>query len=857
MKYSTIYRLFVIVFSLFISLETTAQNQNQMQRRSDPSQFQPIGKIFGKVIDSQTNQPIEYGNVVLFRMRDTVIANGTVSNSKGEFVLEKLLPGRYFLKISYMGYATKRFDSLAVLPNRAEIDLGVVKLNTKSINLSDVVVKAEREALNYNLDKKVYNVDNNMANSGGTAVDIMQHIPSVTVDADGAVAVRGNSNINVLVDGKPAALAGFTGSDVLAQIPASSIESIELVTNPSARYDPEGTAGIINVILKKKSNLGVNGTVMANAGTRGRYNTSLNMNLRGEDFNLFSSYDARIFNMNSGSTTLQTSTFGNKSSILDQYSDIKNKMINHSINIGGDYYLAEKEFVTLSAQFRFGNFNSLSNISNLNYDGSRLLETQFNRVSDGERNNNSGSYTLSYKKSFETKTQELTADVMYTTSSMNNEADITQTYFVPVFIPESIQKSLSQNSNKTWLIQSNYIQPLGNLGRLEGGFRSQIKDLTMSNSYLNYNRITQGWVASGLSNNDYNYKEQVHALYGIYSNNFGSFTFQSGIRAEQVFVKGTILSTNQTYESNYFDLYPTVHLRYSFSDLDEIQLSYSRRIDRPQNRQLNPYEDRSDSLNIFKGNPNLKPQYHNSVELGYTKTIGKTYLVSNLFYRKNTNLISTISTLRPNGVTYSTFENVSKGESYGLEFIATQPINDWWRMNGNVSFFNNKIDDLGTLGGTRESKSWLARMSSTMTISDGFVLQFMFFYSSPTILLSMGSFGGYTGGGRGDGGGMGGGGIFYSGATAQSKMKEQYSMDVMMRKEFMDGRLTITLRLSDVFNTRNFNTETTGLNFYTNNRRKIDSRMAFLGISYRLFDTKSRMQDQERQRRLEEGYDEL
>lgn len=843
LKYSLITA--IIIFSV---ITTTAQN-NMQQRRFDPSAMQPIGKISGTIVDAQTLQPIEYGNVVLYKWKDSGVAGGTVSNDKGVFQLDKVMYGRYFLKVSYIGYSTKRFDSLTVIPNKTNFSLGIIKLTPKHVNMNEVVVQGQRDALTANLDKKVYTVDQNMANSGGTAVDVMQNVPSVTVDADGGVAVRGNSNINVLVDGRPAALAGFTGSDVLAQIPASQIESIEIVTNPSAKYDPEGTGGIINIILKKKSNLGVNGTLMGNAGTKGRYSSSLNMNLRGDNFNVFTSYDGRFFNMNGGGTTLRNSSFpspnGDITSTLNQNSDNQNNMNNHSLNIGADYYLAEKEFMTLSAQFRFGNSGNTGAISNLNYAGNNILQSQFNRLSDGRRDNNSGNYTLSYKKTYENRTQELTADIMYSQSSMSSDTKITQDYFFPN-VSKSIQKSLSDNGNKLWLIQSNYVQPLGGWGRFEGGLRSQIKDLTMANDNLNWDSTTQTWSGSNLINNNYDYKEQVHALYGIFSNSLGSFTSQVGLRAEQVYIKGTSLVTNQTYNSNYFEVYPTVHLRYNFNQLDEIQLSYSRRIDRPQNRQLNPYEDKTDSLNIFKGNPDLRPQYHNSLELGYTKTLGKASLVTNLFYKLSNNLISTISTLMPNGVTHSTFQNISKGKSYGVEVIANSPISDWLRVNGNISYFNNSVDDMGTLGGTLSSNSWMARVSPMITISDGFILQMMFFYSSPSIQLSLG------GGRGGEGGGM-----FFGGSAAQTKMKEMYSMDLMLRKDLMDGRLSLTLRVSDLFNTRKFNTETTGLNYYMINNRKFDSRTVNIGVSYRLVDTKSRMMEQEKQRRIEEGYDEL
>lgn len=850
--------LILITISPILAQNEGMQRRNNQSGMQMQSQFQLAGKVSGKVVDGQSNQPIEYANVVIYRWKDSTVVNGTVTNPEGNFTIEKLMNGRYFMKVSYIGYATKRFDSLTVRPGNSNFEYAAIKLTPKNVNMNEVVVKSERDAASFNLDKKVYNVDKNMANSGGTAVEVVQNIPAVQVDADGAVSVRGNSNITVLVDGRPAQLAGFSGSDVLAQIPASQIESIELVTNPSARYDPEGTGGIINVILKKKSNLGVNGSVMANAGSKGRYNTSINGNLRGENFNVFSSYDGRFFNMTGSGSTIRNSNFNGVTGVLDQSSTSKNNMNNHSINLGGDYYLADKEFVTLNTSFRFGNWGGTNVNTNKDYNSTNTLTSYFDRQSESDRDNGSGNYTLSYKKTWDNKVQELTGDLMYSQSSMNSISDITQKYYDTGFgtlIAPSLQKTKSDNTNKMFLAQANYIQPMASWGRFEGGFKSMIRDMMMENTYSAFNFSTNTWGASSLVDNAYDYKEQVHALYGIYSNGFGSFNMQVGLRAEQAIIDGGDPLKGQSFTADYFEVYPTVHLRYSLGNFDEIQLSYSKRIDRPQNRQLNPYEDRTDSLNIVKGNPNLRPQFYNSLELGYTTVLSKTALVTNLFYRINDNLISTISTLMPSGITYSTYENVSQGSSYGAEFIITQPISDWMRINGTFSFYNSKVEDNGTLGGSRESNSWRTMLNAQATISEGFVLQSMIFYNSPSILLQMGGGGGMRGGGGGGDFG-GGGGMFFGGSSSQSKMKELYWVDLMLRKDFLDGQLSATLRVSDIFNTRKFDTETTANNFTSISKRLMDSRIVNLGLTYRL-DTKSRMMDQERQRRIEDGYDEL
>jgi outer membrane receptor protein involved in Fe transport len=831
------------VAALFLAFSITAFAQNQ-QRKSDPSQMQPAGKISGTVIDGQTNQPIEYGNVVLYKSKDSSIVTGSVTNDKGKFSLEKLMPGRYYMKISYIGYKIRRVDSLFISPRKMEYNFGKIKLSPKNVNMNEVVVKSEKEQENYSLDKKVVNIDKNLANSGGTALDVMQNIPSVTVTADGNVSVRGNSNVTFLIDGKPSALAGLGGSDVLSQIPASAIESIELVTNPSAKYDPEGTGGIINIILKKNTDLGINGSFMGNAGSGDKYSTSARINIRKSDVNFFASYDGRFNDFNSMGTVSRQSEIATGSSLLNQVSDNKNDMKMHNFNVGGDYDFSDKDVLTLNFQYRKGDFGGSNAIDNKTFLSEQLSD-YYTRAANNDRIFNNYNYTLSYKRKFEDKNQELTADAMYQNSTMDMNQNITQQYFNTDLTPfpgnPLLQQSINDGSNKMLLFQSNYAQPLKDIGKIEVGFRSTIKDILSNNDLLNYNYNTGSWATDLLSANHFEYKEQIHAIYGTYSNNIDAFRFQLGLRAEEALIHGDVSSQNLSFNDNYFAVYPTVHLGYNFSELDEVSMSYSRRVDRPGPRQLNPFIDYSDSLNIVQGNPKLSPQYINSYEIGYNKSIDKTSLVTSFFYKQNNNMISTVSQILPNGATFSTYDNVAKGISYGVEFIVNSPVVEWWRINTNVSFFKSKVDDNGSLGVSQESNSWTAKLNSNMTLMEGLQLQIMANYNSPTVLISMGN----------------GGGFGYWGLGAQTKLESQYFMDMILRKDFMDGKLSFNLRVTDLFNTRKFNSQTTGLGFISQNNQKFDSRVVYFGVSYRL-DSKRNFEDEQRQKKMnEEGFDEL
>lgn len=792
------------------------------------------GKINGVVIDSKTKTPIEYSNVVLYKSDSSEMIDGTISSTGGKFSLDNVPNGKYFVKISFIGYGAKIINDIEV--NSSNIDIGKIELEPESLNLDEVIVKGEKEMISYNLDKKVISVDKNITSTGGTALDIMQNIPSVAVDANGSVSLRGNSNLTILIDGKPSSLAGISGSDVLTQIPASSIENIELVTNPSAKYDPDGTAGIINIVLKKQSMTGVNGLLSLNAGTGDRYNSSANFNWRNPDFNLFGSYDGNFNKMNYDGSSLRTSTFSSSTSLLEQNSIGRNDFRMQNINFGGDYFYDYQNTISFNFRLRSGDFNSLNSTINNNYEDD-FLTKKFDRSNNAKRGFNSYNYTLSYKKTFDTKSQEFTADVLYSDSKMSADGKTNQNYFDEItdHIYNTVyQKSNSVNTNKMWVLQANYIHPMAEWGRIETGLKSNIKDVTMRNDYFDFNNSS--WEINLLSQNYFDYKEQIHAAYLIYTNEISNLKYQFGLRAEQVFIDGNLINQNDKFTNNYFSLYPTVHLGYNFSKVDEIQLSYSRRVDRPSNRQLNPFIDYSDSLNLFSGNPKLNPQYINSFELGYSTLIGKISLSSSLFYKETNDLISTISTLQPNGITFSTYKNIAQSSSYGIEFIGSTELSKWWKINGNVSFFSINIDDNSSLGLNQNSNSWTAKLNSNMTLWGDIKLQIIGSYSSPSVLIM-------------------GGGYMGTSVTAQTKMKEQYFVDAAVRKEFLQGKLALTLRVTDIFNSRNFNSTTSGLNFSTVNARKNDTRVAYFGISYRLGGFSSK---QEKTRRLlDEGVDDL
>lgn len=791
----------IIVISAAIILSSYISAQNP-EKKNYPGGNPPAGKISGYLFDAQTNQIIEYGNVVLFLTNDSTMVNGTISDNEGKFTLENLPFGMYYVKVSFIGYATKYIDSIRVNPKSLEVDLGKIFIDEQSIELGNVLVTGQKEMLINNLDKKIINVEKDLTTTGGSAVDVVGNIPSITVDLDGNVSFRGNQNIIILIDGKPSALVGASNSDILNSIPASSIESIELVTNPSARYDPDGSSGILNIILKKRIDGGLNGAVSLTAGTGDKYNGSINLNYKTPYFNFFASFDSRIMNNDNWGNSFRTNYINNSTSFLNQENNGLNKLNSNNVNAGLDYLYDDFNTFTFSYRYRKFGADSDGEVKNSNLDSLSELTNYFERSSIADRNMGGSNYTLSYRRTFKSKGQELTADAIIGDFAMDRNENITQTNFDLDLNPinEALERGLSDNLNKQYTFQSNYINPIEGFGRIETGFKVSLKDLNSRNDYQNYDAVSSSWIDNPFSKTDFNYKEQIYAVYGIYSNTIDKFQYQLGLRAEQANVDGNESITPISFNKNYFALYPTIHLVQVLPNDQEVQLSYSRRVERPNNRQLNPYVDRSDSLNIRFGNPALNPEFVNSIDLGYSKFFGKSSITSSIFYKLTQDAITNLTFLREDGVTNNTWANIANSSSYGVELTAAHPLFEWFRLNGSVSYFYSRFEEQQQV---RKDNSWIAKLSTMIFLSKDFNFQFNANYNSPIV-------------------------------TAQGSIKQVFTADFAAKKDFMDGQLSLTFRVSDIFNTRKMDSETNGFNFTSTAYRKMESRVAYLGISYRL-----------------------
>jgi outer membrane receptor protein involved in Fe transport len=695
--------------------------------------------------------------------------------------------------------------------------------------LDEVTVEAQRSLMETGLDRRVINVAQEITAVGGTGLDIMQNVPSVAVDFEGNVSLRGSTNVTILIDGRPSTLTGLSGSEALEQLPAEMIERVEIITNPSARFNPEGTSGIINVVLKKQRKPGYNGVLSLNAGSAGSYNGSVNFNYSYDKWNFFTNYSGRLSSMESfGNSHRQV--IGNNPSILNQDINGFNGHNSHNAQLGFDYNFNRFNTLTLSSRYsnwdrssddltRYMQFLDLTIPSEL-----ILMDSQTGMM------HNSFNHQLNFRRTYNQPSRELIADVNFSTRDMDRDEFFLQQFFINDFnspmINDRKERSNMDGSNWSASTQLDYIHPLGDDKKIETGYRLQSSH--MDSKFLFEKEMQPNlWENNAGRSNHFIYDQQVLAAYGMYASIMGNYSLQAGLRAEQTFTTSDQRNEdNQVFQNQYLNFFPTLHLRRNLPNNQALQLSYSRRINRPDNRSLNPFVRYNSEYDISYGNPKLMPEFINSLELGYTFFQKSTTLNPSLFYRHTEGMITRnrfVETINNNIVTVNTFENLNKGINYGAELVVSQRFQSWWNLNGTFSYFRSIIEG-AQMNQEADNYSWSARLVSNMNLGKGWNLQANGFYRSPIIML-------------------------------QGEMDAMYSASAGVRKNLWGNKGTITLNVSDIFNTMKFSMYNYGENFSMNTERWRTSRIITLGLTYRINETERRNNRRQRDNDSNDGMD--
>ncbi|HKG67640.1 MAG TPA: TonB-dependent receptor, partial [Segetibacter sp.] len=587
-----------------------------------PAQSSKRAFVKGKTSDSLSSAPLSFSGIRIFNSQDKKLENESVATEAGDFSVE-LKYGRYYAQIDFMGYKPYKTSEFTVSKEHSTHELGVIKLVPSANTLKEVVVQAEKSSMQLSLDKKIFNVGKDLANAGGSASDILTNIPSVSVDPEGNVKLRGSDNVRILIDGKPSGLVSFKGGSGLQQLQASMLERVEIITNPSARYEAEGMAGIINIVLKKDKRQGFNGSFELTTGYPTNFGGAANLNYRHKKINFFINYGI-AYRRQPGVGSLYQEVYGKDTTfILKQTNNGKLTGFSNNIRGGLDYYFNENSILTGSYLFRRSDANRITDIRYEDYynNSSNLSSISTRRQDEDEVEPNS-EYALTYKRSFEQKGHELVAEVKFLDNWESSQQLYTQKFFLADG-SENISKSIVQKSpndeyEKQWLFQVDYVKPIGKDGKFESGLRSSFRN--MVNDYVVTEKVPSGdFIPLPGLDNVFLYDEKINAAYGILGNKSKKVSYQAGLRAEWTDVKTTLEQTHAVNPRKYMNLFPSAHFTVDLAKQNAIQLSYSRRVRRPVYNDLSPYMTFSDSRNFFSGNPDLDPEFSDAFEFGHIK----------------------------------------------------------------------------------------------------------------------------------------------------------------------------------------------------------------------------------------------
>ena len=717
-------------------------------------------------------------------------------------------------------------------------DLGNIKLQFDALQLQEVTVTNSKPLLTMGIDRKIFNVEKNLTSIGGTAVDVMKNIPGLNVDIDGNVSLR-NSSPQIFVDGRPTTMT-------LEQIPADAIATVEIITNPSAKFDASGGgAGILNVVLKKNRKAGYNGSIRASIDSRARPGFGGDINIKQQKINFFASGQLGFRKSISIVNTERTDFLNNATVLLNQQNGPVGKGVFGFGRIGLDYFLDNRNTLTIAGNMSRGQFKNKDLISierdSIFKNADPTVAELGTRSSESKNNFQNYGSTISFKHNFAKANKDVSADVNYNYSKNDNINDFGTQYFFINSVPKTpllFQRSSGGGTSKFFTSQIDFTNPITDRIKIETGARIAIRDFYSFNDNFFKNPAAGGYVSIEALNNRYKFSDRVLAAYGTFSQKIKKLNYQLGLRIESSKYDGTLISKNQPFSNEFpFELFPSAFITYSLNDKQDLQLNYSRKINRPNFFQLIPFIDYTDSLNLSKGNPDLIPEFTHLLELSYQNQLAAGHTLLTTIYFKNTdNLITRYQyqlanpnpQSKPDTVVLSTFANASRTYTFGLELTIKNKITNWWDATTNLNFFNATLNAGNLPGGVNSSQlSWFVKMNNSFKLPKNFSIQLSGDYQAKT-LVSPNS-GGGGGGGRG-------GGIFGGGNTpsAQGFIRPQYSADIAIKKEFLkNNAASVTLQMNDIFRTRVNSTFSESVFFQQDVSRRRDPQVLRLNFNWR------------------------
>ena len=758
--------------------------------------------VSGTVVDKSSSKTVEFATVQLFKLPDSNVVKSMVTDQRGRFILENVASGNYLLRFSFISY-DKAEMILEVKSNQPKLNLGIIEISPVSSNLKQVVITSRKSLLNASIDRKIYDVTKDIMSQTGSASDILKNIPSVEVDVDGQVSLRGSGDVLILINGRPSPLMGRTQAEALQQLPANAIERIEVITNPSSRYRPDGTSGIINIVLKKNTRFGLNGTATFNAGNKDRYNGNFSLNYKAGKFNLYSNYsirkDTRIRLNTIDRTYLDSNGTTTGYFFLDGES--RGRPLTQTLTAGSDFLMNDNNTIGLSFTYLDRDMVRKDRQENKYTDPNGVPTLHYDRLRydpEPEFEKNISAY---WEHKFQKEDHELRIEFNASEGQDHEDNHYTNVYHLPV-IPPTFDNTVIREGDDQQQLTIDYSNPLSETSKLEAGYTGSFNQQNLD-FFVEYFDTAQAiFVKDITKSNQFLYRESIHAFYGLYQHSYGQFSYSAGLRAEQAFVDGNLVTKDSTITNNYFKLYPTLHLAYKTSN-GEFQLNYSKRVNRPDADELNPFPEYQDPRNLRAGNPNLRPEMIHSVEFGYKWQAENFSFIPSIYYRYKLDGFTNVLIPIDDSTLLSTIANLSNDQSAGLELIFSAKAGSLLTANLSSNVFYNQIDasELG-FADKKSIVSMSANLNTNFSFTKSTLAQLSCNFRSARL-------------------------------TPQGKVYPTFVMNLGLRQELFKKKLSVILTASDLFNTLRQKTvlNTGFLNQTSINRR--DGLAVYLGVSYR------------------------
>ena len=759
------------------------------------------GSITGQVTDAVTKRTLELVNVLLEKASDSTLVAGMATDGKGQFLFRDLREGKYYCRCSLIGYAPKLTVAILIDAGHRNANLGKIALLETAVSLDEVLVTREKALQNISVDRKVYNVDQDLMSKSGSASDLLQNIPSVEVDIDGNVSLRGSSNVLMLINGKNSSLMGRSRAEVLQQLPANTIEKIEVMTNPSAKYKPDGTSGIINIVLKRNTASGLNGSVTANGGNQGRYNASVRLNYKPGDLNLYGSYSFRQDSrnrFNSDARILTDTALGRFRQDLASYAD----PVSHMVTLGFEADFDGAGSTGASGHYFHNAFVRTDFAHNLYSDAASNPTQVYDRNRLDHEYQEDYGFDAFVEHKFPGEDHKLRGEFSFSGHPEKEDNHYTNLYSLPAY-PVGYDNTLIQPLENKTQVSVDYSDPLTEHSAFDAGYAGEIDYSNYDFNVTYFDPYQQLMVTDPGKTSRFVFDQGVHALYATYEQSFGDFTALAGLRGEQSYITSDLVTRDSLLKNSYAEIYPTLHLSYRLSGSAELQLNYSRRVHRPESEDLNPFPEYRDPKNVQSGNPSLMPEFIHSVEFGCKLQNSLVSVIPSLYYRYTSNRFTSLTQTLNGDTLITTRMNLASDQSAGLEVIVQASLWDVLTSNLSLNSYYDQIDarNLG-YGANKSVITWSGALTVSVTAAEGLMFQVNSVYNASRL-------------------------------TPQGENRPSYVVNAGARQDLLDGRLSISFTAADIFHSlkRQTHLEIPGLDETVINRR--DAGIVYLGLTYR------------------------